>query len=183
MKHTEAEIIAMLQDKRSQNKGLRALMDTYQSRLYWHIRRMLVDHSLAEDALQETFIKAYQKIHLFKKDSKLYTWLYRIATNEALQELRKIKSRKITDDEVSNYLINQVAETTMKDADEIQILLNQAIQTLPEKQKMIFNLRYFDDLSHEEIAEIAEISVGTSKTNYHYAKNKIQDYIKQNAEK
>lgn len=180
MKHTEAEIVAMLQDKRSQNDGLRVLMDAYQDPLYWHIRRMLVDHSLAEDVLQETFIKAYQKIHLFKEKSKLYTWLYRIATNEALQELRKIKSRKITDDEVSNYLINQVAENTTKNADEIQILLNKAIQTLPEKQKLIFNLRYFDDLPYDEVAEIAEISVGTSKTNYHYAKKKIEEYIKLN---
>lgn len=178
MKHTEAEIIAMLRNKQSQNKGLCALMDTYQERLYWHIRRFLIDHNLAKDVLQETFIKAYQKIHLFKEDSKLYTWLYRIATNEALQELRKIKKRKISDNDVMDYLMNKVSEHRSEDADEIQVLLNKAIQTLSEKQMLVFNLRYYDELPYEDIAQIAEMSVSSSKTNYHYAKKKVEDFIK-----
>lgn len=183
MKHTEAEIIALLRNKQSQNKGLCALMDTYQERLYWHIRRFLIDHNLAKDVLQETFIKAYQKFDLFKEDSKLYTWLYRIATNEALQELRKIKNRKISDEDATHYMMNKVAENASDDADEIQVLLNKAIQTLSEKQMLVFNLRYFDELPYEEIARITEMSVSSSKTNYHYAKKKVEDFIKSNYHK
>lgn len=99
MKLKDAEIISMMQEKRSQEKGLRMLMDAYQSRLYWHIRRLIVDHDTAQDVLQETFIKAFQNFHQFKQDSQLYTWLYRIATNEALQQLNKMKRMQKTDED------------------------------------------------------------------------------------
>ncbi len=182
MKHKDAEIILMMTDERSREKGLRALMDTYQSRLYWHIRRFLVDHDLAQDVLQETFIKAYQNFHQFKQDSQLYTWLYRIATNESLQQLNKMKKMQKTDEEAEYHLQNLVADNVEKDADEIQILLQRAIQALPEKQKLVFNMRYYDDLPYEELSKILDMSVGTLKTNYHYAKQKIEEYIKENYE-
>ena len=183
MTEKDEEILAMMLDSRSQEKGLRALMDTYQSRLYWHIRRFVVDHSLAEDILQETFIKAYQNIEKFKQESKLYTWLYRIATNESLQHINKMKKMKQSDENAEYHLMNVTAESVQTDGDEIQLLLNRAIQTLPEKQKLVFMLRYYDDLPYEEISQIVEMSVGTLKTNYHYAKQKIEEYIKENYEK
>lgn len=180
MKITDAEIIAMMQEERSQEKGLRVLMDTYQNRLYWHIRRMIVDHDLAQDVLQDTFIKVYQNFHQFKQESKLYTWLYRIATNEALQQLNKLKRMNRTDEDPEYHLVNMVADNISAEADEIQVLLQKAIQTLPEKQKLVFMMRYYDDLPYEEISNIVDMSVGTLKTNYHYAKQKIESYIKEN---
>ncbi|GEN75582.1 RNA polymerase sigma factor [Chryseobacterium hagamense] len=157
-------------------------MDAYQSRLYWHIRRIIVDGDLAQDTLQETFIKAYQNFHQFKNDSQLYTWLYRIATNEALQQLNKLKRMQKTDEDPEYHMQNLVADNASGDAEEIQILLQKAIQSLPEKQKLVFMMRYYDDLPYEEISKIVDMSVGTLKTNYHYAKQKIEDYIKENYE-
>ena len=158
------------------------MMDAYQSRLYWHIRRMIVDHDLAQDVLQETFIKAYQNFDKFKEDSLLYTWLYRIATNESLQQLNKLKKMQKSDEEAEYHLQNLVADNAEKDSDEIQVLLQKAIQSLPEKQKLVFTMRYYDDLPYEELSKILEMSVGTLKTNYHYAKQKIEEYIKDNYE-
>lgn len=183
MKIKDAEIISLMQDSRTQEKGVRALMDAYQSRLYWHIRRIIVDGDLAQDTLQETFIKAYQNFHQFKNDSQLYTWLYRIATNEALQQVNKMKKMQKSDEDPEYHMQNLVADNTAGDAEEIQILLQKAIQSLPEKQKLVFMMRYYDDLPYEEISKIVDMSVGTLKTNYHYAKQKIEDYIKENYER
>lgn len=171
-----------MQNAKTQEKGLRAMMDAYQSRLYWHIRRMIVDHDLAQDVLQETFIKAYQNFHQFKQDSQLYTWLYRIATNESLQQLNKMKKMQKTDEDAEYYMQNLVSENLSSDAGEIQTLLQHAIQTLPEKQRMVFTMRYYDDLPYEEMSKVLDMSVGTLKTNYHYAKEKIETYIKENYE-
>jgi len=182
MKLKDAEIISMMQEKRSQEKGLRMLMDAYQSRLYWHIRRLILDHDTAQDVLQETFIKAFQNFHQFKQDSQLYTWLYRIATNEALQQLNKMKRMQKTDEDAENHLVNLVADNADIEGEEIQILLQKAIQTLPEKQKLVFTMRYYEELSYEEISKIVDMSVGTLKTNFHYAKQKIEEYIKENYE-
>lgn len=180
MKINESEIIRMMSNEKTREKGVRLMMDSYQSRLYWHIRRFLVDHDLSQDILQDTFIKAYQNFHQFKQESQLYTWLYRIATNESLQQLNKLKKMQKSDEEVSGYLQKLVAENVQPDADEIQILLQNAIQALPEKQKLVFNMRYYEDLPYEDISKILEMSVGTLKTNYHYAKQKVEDYIKLN---
>lgn len=183
MKIKDAEIITLMQNPRTREKGVRALMDAYQSRLYWHIRRIIVDGDLAQDTLQETFIKAYQNFHQFKNDSQLYTWLYRIATNEALQQVNKLKKMQKTDEDPEYYMQNLVADNVSSDAEEIQTLLQSAIQSLPEKQKLVFMMRYYDDLPYEEISKIVDMSVGTLKTNYHYAKQKIEEYIKENYEK
>lgn len=182
MKVHEAQIIDWMSQPRSQEKGLRAMMDAYQSRLYWHIRRLIVDHALAQDVLQDTFIKAFQNFHQFKRESKLYTWLYRIATNEALQQLNKMKKMQKSDEDATFYLQNLTAENGSMEGGEIQILLQKAIHTLPEKQKLVFTMRYYDDLPYEEISQVLDMSVGTLKTNYHYAKQKIEDYIKLNSE-
>ena len=180
MKIQEAEIIELMSSEKSREKGVRLMMDAYQSRLYWHIRRFVVDHDLAQDILQDTFIKAYQNFHQFKQESQLYTWLYRIATNESLQQLNKMKKMQKSDEEVGNHLQNLVADNVQPSADEIQVLLQKAINTLPDKQKLVFKMRYYDDLPYEDISQILEMSVGTCKTNYHYAKQKVEDYLKQN---
>lgn len=180
MKLTDDDIIKLMTQPKTVEKGLRGMMDIHQSRLYWHIRRLIVDHDLAQDVLQETFIKAYQNFHQFKQDSKLYTWLYRIATNEALQQLNKMKKMKKADEDPDYYMQNLVADNAEKDAEEIQVMLQKAIQSLPEKQKLVFTMRYYDDLPYEEISKIVDMSVGTLKTNYHYAKEKIENFIKDN---
>lgn len=182
MKAKDSEIIELMKDQRTHNQGVRMMMNTYQSRLYWHIRRLVVVEDVAQDVLQDTFIKAYQNFQQFKQDSQLYTWLYRIATNEALQQINKMKKMQRTDEEAEYYLQNLVAENIEDDSEKIHVLLQKAIQTLPEKQKLVFNLRHYDDLSYEEISNIVNMSVGTLKTNYHYAKQKIEDYIKENHE-
>ena len=178
MKVKDEEIIELMSNPRSQEKGLQFLMDTYQVRLYWHIRRLIVDHDLAQDVLQDTFIKVYQNFHQFKQDSKLYTWLYRIATNEALQQLNKTKRMQKTDEDAEYVMHNLVADNMDSQGDEIQLLLQKAIQMLPEKQKVVFTMRYYDDLPYEEMSKILDMSVGTLKTNYHYAKQKIEEFIK-----
>lgn len=180
MKLSDTEIIALMQHQRSQEKGLQMMMDAYQSRLYWHIRRLVVEHEAAQDVLQDTFIKAYQNFHQFKQDSRLYTWLYRIATNEALQHLNKQKRMQKPDEDAEYYMQNLVSENAAADADEIQILLQKAIQSLPEKQRLVFTMRYYDELPYEEMSRILDMSAGTLKTNYHYAKQKIEDFIKDN---
>ena len=180
MKIKEEEIIRLMSSEKSREKGVRLMMDAYESRLYWHIRRIIVDHNLAQDVLQDTFIKAYQNFHQFKQDSQLYTWLYRIATNESLQQLNKLKRMQKTDEDPDYHLQNMVADNAAPDAEDIQILLQKAIQSLPEKQKLVFTMRYYDDLPYEELSKILDMSVGTLKTNYHYAKQKVEDFIKQN---
>lgn len=180
MKIQETEIIELMSSEKTREKGVRLMMDAYQSRLYWHIRRFVVDHDLAQDILQDTFIKAYQNFHQFKRESQLYTWLYRIATNESLQQLNKLKKMQKSDEEVTNHLQNLVADNVQPSEDEIQLLLQKAINTLPEKQKLVFNMRYYEDLPYEDISQIIDMSVGTCKTNYHYAKQKVEEYIKQN---
>lgn len=174
----------MMADDRLKNKGLQLLMDTYQSRLYWHIRRLIPDHDQAQDVLQDTFIKAYQNFHQFKQDSQLYTWLYRIATNEALQQLNKMKRMPKSEGEAAElYLQNLVADNADTEAEDIQVLLQKAIQALPEKQKLVFTMRYYDELPYEEISQIVDMSVGTLKTNYHYAKQKVEEYVRNNYER
>lgn len=180
MKHKDSEIIMLMSVPKTSEKGLCAMMDAYQSRLYWHIRRIIVQHDIAQDVLQDTFIKAYQNFAQFKKDSQLFTWLYRIATNEALQQLSKIKKMQKTDEDAEYYMQNLIAQNADHDAEEIQILLQKAIQTLPEKQKLVFNIRYYDELPFEEISKILDMSVSACKTNYHYAKEKIESHIKEN---
>lgn len=178
MKTKDNDIIQLMKSPATQEQGMRLMMGEYQSRLYWHIRRMVADEDWAKDILQEVFIKAFQNFGKFKGESQLYTWLYKIATNEALKTLEKIKKMPKEEMEIQT----EKASFGEKNAEEIQELLGQAIAQLPEKQRAVFSLRYYDDLPYEEIGEILEMSVGTLKTNYHYAKQKIEQYIIEHAE-
>ena len=160
-------------------QGFKLLMQKYQERLYWHVRRMVYEHDDANDVIQNTFIKVYRSIHKFEGKSKLYTWLYRIATNESITFLNK-KNRKSTaslDNEDYN-LENQLKADDYFDGDEIQQKLNAALSTLPEKQRAVFNLRYYDEMTYAEMSEVLGTSVGALKASYHHAVKKIESYLK-----
>ena len=174
----EETLVAQLKDKESQAQAFEVLINTYKERLYWHIRRIVLDHDDTDDVLQNTFIKVYRNIEGFKGESKLYSWLYRIATNEALSFI-KTKSRKLgqSSEAVQEAMANQLESDVYFEGDEIQLKLQQAIATLPEKQKLIFNMKYFDEMKYEEISEILDTSVGGLKASYHLAVKKIKSHL------
>lgn len=175
----EDSLVEQLKHKQSRAKAFEVLVDTYKERLYWHVRRIVLIHDDADDVLQNTFIKIYRNIDSFKGDSKLYSWMYRIATNEALSFI-KSKSRKlgVPTDEMFDRMANNLREDVYFDGDEIQLKLQQAIAALPEKQKLVFNMRYFEELKYEEISEILKTSVGGLKASYHLAAKKIEVFLK-----
>ena len=176
----EETLVAQLKDKESQSKAFEVLVNTYKERLYWHIRRIVMNHDDTDDVLQNTFIKVYRNIENFKGESKLYSWIYRIATNEALSFL-KTKSRKLgqSSEALQESLANQLESDVYFEGDEIQLKLQKAIATLPEKQKLIFNMKYFQELKYDEISEILDTSVGGLKASYHLAVKKIQSYLQE----
>ena len=180
---TDDQILSLLQNKASYEKGFRILMETYQERLYWHIRKIVYEHEDANDVIQNTFIKVYRSIEKFEGKSKLYTWLYRIATNESITFLNKKKKKATSsmDDEETN-LSNRLKADEYFDGDEIQLQLQLALEELPEKQKMVFNMRYFDEMSYADMSEILETSVGALKASYHHAAKKIESYLRKVAE-
>ncbi|WP_372973745.1 RNA polymerase sigma factor [Muriicola sp.] len=175
----EETLVRELKQKETQAKAFEVLINTYKERLYWHIRRIVLDHDDADDVLQNTFIKVFRNIEKFKGESKLYSWMYRIGTNEALSFL-KSKSRKLGVS--SDELIERKAENLQADVyfegDAIQLKLQQAIARLPEKQKLVFNMKYYEEMKYEEIAEILDTSVGGLKASYHLATKKIEAFLK-----
>lgn len=180
---TDQEILLLLQSEDSAERGFRMLMQKYQERLYWQIRRMVTEHDDANDVIQNTFIKVFKSISRFEGKSKLYTWLYRIATNEAITFLNK-KKRKQTvtlDDDESNR-INTLRSDPYFDGEHASLLLQQALEELPEKQKKVFNLRYFDEMSYKDMEEVLDTSVGALKASFHHALKKVQTYLKEQSE-
>lgn len=178
---SEETLVQQLKLKETQSQAFEVLINTYKERLYWHIRRIVLDHDDADDVLQNTFIKVFRNIEGFKGDSKLYSWMYRIATNEALSFL-KSKSRKmgLSDVELQDRMIENLEADVYFEGDEIQLKLQKAIAALPEKQKLVFNMKYFEELKYEEISEILETSVGGLKASYHLAVKKIETSLKGN---
>lgn len=149
--------------------------------MYWHIRKMVIDHDDADDLVQECFVKVWKNIDSFREDAQLYTWIYRIATNECLNFLRKKKNRFFLPiHDVQQELTQKLDHGTLMDGDEIQLKLQKALLKLPDKQRLVFNMKYFDDLKYEEIAEITKTTVGSLKANYHHAVKKIEEFIKEN---
>lgn len=162
----------------NKDSGFRILMQMYQEQVYWHIRRMVTYHEDADDVVQNTFIKVYRAIDRFKGDSKIYTWIYRIATNESLTFLKKRSSRKVTSmDKEEDSAIYQLKADEHFDGNHAELVLHQAILTLPEKQKTVFNLRYFEEMSYNEMSEVLETSVGALKASYHHAVKKVEQFI------
>ncbi|MFS4468051.1 RNA polymerase sigma factor [Maribacter sp. 2210JD10-5] len=175
----EETLVRELKDKETQSRAFEILVHTYKERLYWHIRRIVLNHDDADDVLQNTFIKVYKNIAGFKGDSKLYSWMCRIATNESLSFLNK-KSKKLglSDGEYQSKMITDLQADVYFEGDEIQLKLQKAIASLPEKQKLVFNMKYFDELKYEEISEILDTSVGGLKASYHLAVKKVEGYLK-----
>jgi len=176
---TDEQILSLLEKEASYEQGFKVLMSAYQERLYWHVRRMLDNHEDANDVIQNVFIKVFRNIKKFKGDSKLYTWLYRIATNESITFLNK-RNKKATnslDDELST-VAHQLTADTYFDPDEAQRHLKSAIAILPEKQKAVFNLRYYEEMPYNEMAKVLDTTVGALKASYHHALKKVETYLK-----
>ena len=174
----EELIIDKIRHKETRNYGFNLLVRTYQERIYWHIRKMVIDHDDADDLVQEVFVKVWKNLDSFRSDSKLYTWIYRIATNECLTFLKK-KKRKffIPMNDVASELSGKVDDGNHLNGDEVQLKLQKALLKLPDKQRMVFNMKYFDEMKFQEISDITDTSVGALKASYHHAVKKIEEFI------
>jgi RNA polymerase sigma-70 factor (ECF subfamily) len=172
----DKDIIQLL--KTDVNRGFRIIVESYSRRLYWHIRRLVILHEDADDALQNTFINAWRNIGEFRNESALYTWLYAIATNEALTLInRRNRNSTVSLDDIRSLLANSAEGSTWFDGDEAQIKLQNAILRLPEKQRIVFNLRYYDEMPYEEMSKVLKTSEGALKASYHHAVKKIEQIL------
>lgn len=153
------------------------LVRLYQERLYWHIRKMVLNHDDANDLLQNTFMKAWNALDGFRGESQLSTWLYRIATNETLTFLSSKKNSLVSTDAMEENMFQQLQADSYFNGDEAQLKLQQAILTLPEKQRLVFNMRFYEDMPYEHMSKILDTSVGALKASYHHAAKKIEDFF------
>ncbi|MDO6743710.1 RNA polymerase sigma factor [Tenacibaculum soleae] len=175
----ELTLIIQLQSPKTKELAFKQLVSLYKERLYWHIRKIVISHHDADDVLQNTFIKIFKNIDSFKKDSKLYSWMYRIATNESITFINKRAREKNID--ITDYqqeLVSNLDNDNWFTGEEIQLILQKAIATLPQKQQLVFNMKYFDEMKYQQISEILETSVGALKASYHIAVKKIEQFIK-----
>ncbi|MFV0392588.1 MAG: RNA polymerase sigma factor [Paludibacteraceae bacterium] len=160
-------------------KTFSEIVRTYQERLYWHIRQMVLVHDDANDVLQNTFLKAWKGLENFRGDSQVSTWLYRIATNETLTFLAQKRMRNVLSmDEAEDLLLNNMQTDSYFDGDEAQLSLQKAILTLPEKQRLVFNMRFYEEMPYEKMSEILETSVGALKASYHHAVKKVENFLR-----
>ncbi len=174
----EQEFIEQLLNPKTQNEAFQKLLSTYQRPLYNHIRTIVLNHDDTDDVLQNTFLKVFQHLKNFKGESKLFSWIYRIATNEALTFLnQKAKKNGISSETLQNKTIDNLKADIYFDGNEIQIALHKAIAALPEKQQLVFKMKYFEELKYEEISEILGTSVGALKASYHHAVKKIEAFV------
>ena len=175
----DKELLELFKDEKQKEKAFTSIIKKYQEKLYWHIRRLVIEHENANDVLQNMFIKVWNGLENFREDSQLYTWLYRIATNESLTFIEQ-KKRKFTEslDNEDNGLSNQVAASEGFDVKKLEWKLQLAIQKLPEKQRVVFNFRYYDEMPYEEMSRVLETSEGALKASYHHAAKKIEDFIR-----
>jgi len=174
----DSELLIQFRNPGTSEKAFTAIITKYQEKLYWHIRRMLVDHEDTNDVLQNVFIRVWNGLDNFREDAQLYTWLYRIATNESLTFIEQQKKKAaVSLDEVESSLSNKVRADKHFDPNKLEWKLQVAIQQLPEKQRVVFNLRYYDEMPYEEMSRVLETSEGALKASYHHAVKKIEDYI------
>jgi RNA polymerase sigma-70 factor, ECF subfamily len=180
MNRTEEELLDKLSQPKSRNAAFSTLVRTYQERLYWHIRKMVLSHDDSNDILQNTFMKAWNGLDGFRGDSQFSTWLYRIATNETLTFLSNKRMRGLSSmDEVEEGLLQNLRADAYFDGNDLQFKLQKAILTLPEKQRLVFNMKYFDDITYEQMESILGTSAGALKASYHYAVKKIEKYFEE----
>lgn len=181
MNHSSLEdkdLLDKIRNPETHSYGFNLLVLTYQKKIYWHIRKMVIDHDDADDLTQDVFVKVYKNILSFREDSQLYTWLYRIATNECLTFLQRKKRRFFLPfGDVEAELSNKLDSSSHIEGDEIQIKLQKALLKLPDKQRLVFNMKYFDDMPYEEISAITGTSIGALKASYHHAVKKIEDLL------
>lgn len=177
----EKTLIEALQEPSTKEAAFRELVRTYQERLYWHIRKIVLNHEDTDDVLQETFIKIFRNIHSFQGNSSLFTWMYRIATNESLTHLNKKSRRnKTSNEDYNEWALENLESDAYFEGDAIQLKLQKAIATLPDRQRMVFNMRYFDEMPYKEMSEILDVTVGGLKSAYHIASQKIRLFLKDN---
>jgi RNA polymerase sigma factor (sigma-70 family) len=177
----DQELLLSFKDPATKEQAFTGIIKKYQEKLYWHIRRMLVDHDDTNDVLQNMFIKVWKGLENFREDSQLYTWLYRIATNESLTFLSQQKKRNLVSlGDVENGLSNRLKSDSEFDANKLEWKLQLGIQTLPEKQRLVFNLRYYDEMPYEEMSKVLDTSEGALKASYHHAAKKIEEFILNN---
>jgi len=175
----DLQILESLKDPFTKELAFRHLISKYKERLYWHIRKIVLNHDDTDDVLQNTFIKIWNGIDAFRAESSLFTWLYRIATNESITFLNQRKRKSMTSlSDENQYLIDNLEGDTYFDGDNWQMLLQKAIATLPEKQRLVFNMKYFDEIKYEEMSQILTTSVGALKASYHHAVKKVEEYVK-----
>jgi RNA polymerase sigma factor (sigma-70 family) len=175
---SDTELLQQFRNEATKEAAYTAIIKKYQERLYWHIRRMVVDHDDANDVLQNVLIKTWNGLNNFREDARLFTWLYRIATNESLSFLEQKKRKSsISLSDVEEGLSNTIKADKDFDASKLEWKLQLAIQQLPEKQRIVFNMRYFDEMPYEEMSEVLDTSVGALKASYHHAAKKIEDFI------
>jgi RNA polymerase sigma-70 factor (ECF subfamily) len=175
----ETLLIHQLQNTSTKELAFRSLVSEYKERLYWHIRKIVLSHDDADDVLQNTFIKVYKNIDSFKGDSKIYSWMYRIATNEALSFLsKKAKEQNLDISDYQQQLTSNLDSDYWFEGSEIEIILQKAIAQLPQQQQLVFNMKYFDNLKYQEISAILNVSIGGLKASYHHAVKKIEAFIK-----
>lgn len=174
----DKELLEKFRQEETRHYAFNMLVREYQKRLYWHIRKILIDHDDTNDVLQNVFVKVWRNLEGFKGESQLYTWLYRIATNESITFLNQKKKRAgVPLDEASAFLGTSLQSDNHFKGDEIQAKLQKAILTLPDKQRIVFNMKYFDNMKYEEMSAILETSVGALKASYHHAVKKIESYL------
>jgi RNA polymerase sigma-70 factor (ECF subfamily) len=174
----DTELLLQFRDPATREKAFTAIIKKYQEKLYWHIRRMVVEHEDANDVLQNVFIRVWNGLENFREDSQLYTWLYRIATNECLSFLEQQKRKSSASlDEMESGLSNKIVADKYFDPNKLEWKLQLAIQQLPEKQRVVFTLRYYDEMPYEEMSRVLDTSEGALKASYHHAVKKIEDYI------
>ncbi|MGM9840865.1 MAG: RNA polymerase sigma factor [Candidatus Limisoma sp.] len=176
--HDDEQLIERLRDPQRCRKAFNEVIKIYTEPLYWQIRKMVIDHDDANDVLQNTFLKAWSNIENFRGDAKLSTWLYKIAINESITFINKEKQRNnVSLDDDDSFLINSLASDEWFDGDDLRLELQKAINSLPEKQRLIFNMRYFDDMKYEDMSEILGTTVGALKASYHHAVKKIEKFF------
>ncbi|HMT72859.1 MAG TPA: sigma-70 family RNA polymerase sigma factor [Chitinophagaceae bacterium] len=175
---TDTELLVQFREPASKERAYTGIVKKYQEKLYWHVRRMVVDHDDANDVLQNVLIRVWNGLNNFREDSQLYTWLYRIATNECLTFIEQQKKRTaVSLNEVESGLSNRIRADKHFDAQKAEWKLQLAIQQLPEKQRVVFNLRYYDEMPYEEMSRVLDTSEGALKASYHHAVKKVEDYL------